>query len=59
MEIDGHMIQVCLRSLNPTGYLLQELLNDPNKTMAQLKTALNQIGKSQLYESVLQLNDTL
>ena len=59
MQIDGHLTQVSLRSLNPTGYLLQELINDPDVTMARLQTALNQIGKPHLYESLLKLNDTL
>lgn len=58
MRVDDQLVRISLRSGNPTGYLLQEMDNDPDATLERLRTALNQIGKPQLFESVLRLNNT-
>ena len=56
--MDNQLVRVCLRSLNPTGQLLQELNSEPDATIERLGVALNQIGKPHLFESVKKLNET-
>ena len=58
MGIKDELIQSTRRSGNPTAQLLQILADCPNGTMQRLQEALESMGKVELYESALQLNDT-
>ena len=55
MRVDRDLIEMSQRSLNPTACLLQEMRSDPEATMERLSDALENIGKGELYSSLLQL----
>lgn len=57
MGIKDDLIQSTRRSGNPTAELLQTLADCPDGTMQRLQKALERIGKMELYDSALQLND--
>jgi hypothetical protein len=52
MNVEQEMMHRAQRSGNPTAYILQEMNNDPNATMDRLSSALNSIGKPELYEFI-------
>ena len=58
MGVDDGLAIVCLRSRNPTAYLIQEIDGKPYATFSRLEQALTSIGKRAVFEQVWQLVDS-
>lgn len=57
MGVDEELTTVCLRSRNPTSYLIQEIDGRPYATFSRLEQALTSIGERALFEQVWELVD--
>lgn len=52
LGVEQHLIQVSMRSRNPTGYLIQEFSERPDATFERLQRALSDIGQRDLFEQL-------
>lgn len=56
LGVEQHLIQVSMRSRNPTGYLIQEFSERPEATFDRLQRALSDIGHDDLFEQLQALD---
>ena len=52
LGVEQRLVQVSVRSGNPTAYLIQEYSERPEATFDRLERALTNIGQSDLFEQL-------
>ena len=52
LGVDQRLVQVSMRSRNPTGYLIQEFSEKPEATFDRLERALSEIGHHELFHQL-------
>ena len=52
LGVDRRLVQVSMRSRNPTGYLMQEYSERPEATFGRLEQALSDIGQHELFDQI-------
>ena len=57
LGVEQRLVQVSMRSRNPTGYLIQEYSERPEATFDKLERALSDIGQRDLFEQLQAVNN--